>query len=258
MITSRWRALPDFLIIGAQKAGTSFLFYHLGLHPEVVTTNKEIHFFDLNYDKGPDWYKGHFPFQSSLSKTGRITGEASPYYLFHPWAAERAHQLLPAARIVVSLRDPVSRAVSHYFHAVKHGFEPLPVEVAFETEECRLAEDIRRLEEDPSFSGVAHQELSYKSRGIYVDQLREWVDRYGWDRVHVVSADALFEESAKTLSGVHSFLDVAPRAPTANLAPMGQGSYVADVPESVRESLRAFFAPHNERLYEYLDRDFGW
>ena len=119
-ILFRRDALPHFLIIGAQKAGTTSLASYLAAHPGVVPSKrKEVHFFDLNYEKGVDWYRSHFPIARGQGLRRRmrgrrmLTGEASPYYIFHPLAASRAFDLLPAARVIVLLRNPVDRAYSH-------------------------------------------------------------------------------------------------------------------------------------------------
>ena len=117
--TAPVRTLPDFLIIGAQKCGTSFLYRFLVKHPHVKSAFvKEVHYFDLNFAKGNNWYRSNFPLQVRNTRT-YITGEASPYYLFHPHAARRASMVVPDAKLLILLRNPVDRAHSHYQHQVK-------------------------------------------------------------------------------------------------------------------------------------------
>ena len=109
------RALPDFVIIGAQKAGTTSLWRYLVEHPQIVgPTEKEIHFFDARFDRGARWYRARFPLRASLRRGARLTFEASPYYLAHPFVPARVRAMLPDAKLVVLLRDPVERAWSHY------------------------------------------------------------------------------------------------------------------------------------------------
>src|SRR5437764_5111475 len=129
-ITSSLRLLPDFLIIGTQRGGTTSLYHYLKTHPCVQLANtKDTHFFDKKFNKGLSWYRGHFPTRLGKYYTQRVrqqpfvTGEASPSYLFHPHAPGRVAQLLPSARLIVLLRNPVDRAYSQYFHAVKLGHE---------------------------------------------------------------------------------------------------------------------------------------
>src|SRR5436309_16134274 len=107
--------LPDFIVIGAQKSGTGSLYAYLNGHPDVAGARvKEVHYFDLHYHRGVDWYLDQFPDEAAARP--RCTGEASPYYLFHPHAPRRAFDLVPDARLIALLRDPVDRAISHYHH----------------------------------------------------------------------------------------------------------------------------------------------
>jgi hypothetical protein len=108
-------ALPAFIIVGTQKGGTSSLYSYLCTHPEVwPATKKEVHFFDNHFSETEEWYRSHFPSRLKLKLTGRITGEASPYYLFHPLAPRRMADVAPKAKLIMLLRNPVKRAISHY------------------------------------------------------------------------------------------------------------------------------------------------
>ena len=119
--------LPGFLIIGAQKSGTTTLFAMLGTHPQLTRpTDKEVHYFSLHYERGEAWYRRHFK--------GEIAFEASPYYIFHPAAPERIRATIPNAKLIAILRDPVQRSISHYFHSVLKGHETLPMLEALHAE----------------------------------------------------------------------------------------------------------------------------
>src|SRR5262249_39356681 len=108
---------PDFLIIGAQKSGTTALVKFLNKHLFVKIPKEEIHFFDLHYDKGVDWYQQQFSQkQSSLE----VIGEKSPYYLFHPTAPKYVQELYPKMKLIVILRNPVDRAYSQYWHNLRY------------------------------------------------------------------------------------------------------------------------------------------
>lgn len=130
--------LPDFLIIGAQRCGTISFYRLLCQHPLVEgAARKEVHYFDLHFQKGEEWYRSFFP---EAEREDRVTGESSPYYIFHPLSAERAARLVPGARLIVLLRNPVDRAYSHYQHGLRRGYETLPTfEQALEAEPGRLA-----------------------------------------------------------------------------------------------------------------------
>ena len=191
--TSPLRALPDFLIIGAQRAGSSSLFAYVCAHPSVAEpTHKEIHFFDNNWFRGLDWYRRYFPLRARMG--GRITGEASPYYLFHPAAAGRVAETLPDVRLIAVLRDPVERAYSAYQLARRQGHETLEFEEALAREVERLAGEEERILADPRYASVAHRRFSYRTRGLYAEQLERWYERFPREQLLVVRSEDLFAE----------------------------------------------------------------
>jgi Sulfotransferase family len=111
-LTGPLRGLPSVLIIGTAKGGTTSLFNYLAHHPDVVPPlGKEMHYFDMYYARGERWYRGRFPYEYRL-RNGTLTLDASPYYLFHPLAPERAARLLPDAKLIALLRNPVDRPVA--------------------------------------------------------------------------------------------------------------------------------------------------
>ena len=108
----RLRMLPDFVIIGAQKSGTSSLYDFVVQHPAILpAAKKELHYFSLGYKKGEYWYRLRFPIRASQKL---LSGEASPIYLFYPMVPGRMKKLLPDVKLIVILRNPVDRAYSHY------------------------------------------------------------------------------------------------------------------------------------------------
>ena len=110
MITAIQRSFPDFIIIGAQMCGTTSLYDYLAKHPNVLLSYvKEIHFFDHSYNKGLLWYRSFFPLR--IIKGKRMTGEASPYYIFHSHSAKRIAKTLPSVKLIVMLRNPVDRSI---------------------------------------------------------------------------------------------------------------------------------------------------
>src|SRR5437762_1657829 len=119
-LSAPWRRLPDYIIVGAQKSGTTSLWAYLNEHPYVQPVlNKETNYFDSNYNRGPAWYRSHFPLMkrdnscaTPVSKT--LTGESCANYIFHPLAPQRAAETVPRAKIIFLLRNPVDRAFSHY------------------------------------------------------------------------------------------------------------------------------------------------
>ena len=248
--TGSLRPLPGFLIVGAQRAGSSSLFSYVIAHPQVAApTHKELHFFDNNYFRGLPWYRRHFPL-SLRRGSPRLTGEASPYYLFHPAVPERVKATLPDVRLIAVLRDPVERAYSQYQHAVRDGHETLSFEDALEREDERLAGERERLEQDPRYLSVAHRHFSYRTRGLYAEQLEHWYATFPREQLLVLRSEDLFADPDGKLQGVYAFLGLEPFSLPSYPA-LNQRPY-----EPMSDEARAFlteaYREPNRRLEELL------
>jgi hypothetical protein len=248
------RSLPDFVILGAQRAGSTTLYRALVGHPQVRRALlKEIHYFDLNYERGLRWYRAHFPHP----KRGTITGEASPYYLFHPRVPQRVAGDLPDARFLVVMRDPVARAYSQYRLGRQHGSEPLATfEDAIDAEDERLAADAERFASDETYRSRAHASHSYLARGRYAEQLERWFDAVPRERFFVIASETLWAEPEETYGRAVSFLGLKPHE-LGGLPTMGSASGSKLKPETEKR-LREYFAPHNERLRRLLGEPLPW
>jgi hypothetical protein len=255
--TSRWRALPDVLVIGAQRSGTSTLYRHLGHHPDVAPSlRKETEYFSRRFARGERWYRAHFAF----TRRHRTCFEATPDYLFHPLAAGRAATVVPAARLVVLLRDPVDRAWSHYHHMVALGHEPLDFDAALAAEDERCAGDLARLGDDPSHDPVALLRYSYAGRGRYAGQLARWLDHFPAERLLVVRSEDLFADPAAEYQHILDFLQLARWEPAGfvNVSRVA-GSRLPPVPADARDRLAATFEQPNRDLAALLgDRAPQW
>jgi hypothetical protein len=262
--TSRLRKLPDYLIIGAQRAGTTSLHRYLVQHPAVATLlhTKGVHYFDTNYGKGMAWYASHFPTRlygrwlHARRGVRLLTGEASPYYLFHPHVPYRVANDLPAAKLIVLLRDPVARAHSHYQHEVARGFESLSFEEAIDREPERLAEETKRLLAEPLYNSFSHQHHSYLARGRYVDQLRTWRSLFPAEQLLVLSSEQFFAEPDRAFQRVLDFLELPAFKPAA-FERHNAHSY-ARLSQPLYRRLCDHFAEPNQALYDYLGVGFGW
>ena len=233
--TIRPLPLPDFVIVGAQKAGTSSLFAHLAALDGVgAPERKEVHFFDRDYREGVDWYAARFPASS-------LCGEATPYYLFHPLAIERMQAVIPDAKVIVLLRDPRARAVSHYWHEVRLDLEPLDHEQALDAEEERLAGEEERIRADPGYRGFAHQHFSYAARGRYAGPLRRLFAAYPRRQVLVLRFEDLVTQPARALGEVHDFLGLPALDRGAVLPERNRGDYdAAPVPSRLEREFRGW------------------
>ncbi len=248
------RPLPSFLILGAQKAGTTSLHEYLCEHPMVSSsTVKEVHYFDLAYGRGPAWYRAHFHVPA---RPGEIAGESTPYYLFHPLVPERVARDLPDARLIVILRNPIERAYSHHNHERALGFEQLGFEQAIAREQLRLSGEEERILGDPGYRSFAHQHHSYLARGRYAEQLERWLEQIERDRLLVLSAEELFEDPRAVVATAQRFLGLEPLPPGDLSARNARTN--APIGDDSRQRLRAEFEFSNGRLYELLGRDFGW
>ncbi|WP_160050660.1 sulfotransferase domain-containing protein [Nocardiopsis sp. FR4] len=260
--TSGARALPDILICGAQRAGTTSLFKALCRHPAVTgpTLRKGVHFFDTDYDRGLDWYRAHFPTRAALRARGgrprtRVV-ESSPYYLFHPLAAERIARDLPDVRVVVVLRDPVERAYSAHAHERARGFETEDFARALELEPRRLAGEEERILADPGYRSHSHQHHGYVARGRYVDQLVRLEKHLGRDRLHVVDHADLFDGTAEALAGIERFLGLPPGP--GNAPGRHNARARSRMPEGLRAELTAVFADSDRLLAAWWGRTPSW
>ena len=246
---------PDFLILGAQKAGTTSLFRYISDYAGnfAAPTRKEIQFFTDHYDRGLDYYCAHFP----LFARGNKTGEASPTYLFYHKCPQRIHECLPHARFVVLLRNPVERAYSHYSFLnltdKTIGRDPLSFDQAVRTEEQRF-----RVEQNSAFF-YEYKKHSYKARGRYYEQLRRWLDYFPLDRFLILETDELTREPRKTLQTIFQFLGLRfnSRFQDASFPRYNENVY-QQMPEATRHYLEEYFQPFNEQLFELLGRRYDW
>lgn len=260
MATSGLRMRPDFIVVGAQRAGTTTLFRVLSGHPDVMrpTLSKGIGYFDLNHHRGRRWYRGHFPLAlpARLRTGGRAQAfESSGYYLFHPLAAERIARELPGVRIVVMVRDPVERAYSAHRHEFVRGFESEEFEPALALEDSRLAGEEEAIRSDPRYESHHHRHHAYLARSRYAQQVSRFIDLLGADRVHVVDADALFAD-AQELAALFDFLGLAPWLPDE----VGRHNAQARSPmdPALRTRLRRQFVDDDLALAKIMGRTPHW
>jgi hypothetical protein len=259
----RGRLLPDFLLIGAAKAGTTTLHAWLAQHPLVVpSTTKEVHYFDYEFYRGEDWYRTHFPHERERAafagEHGRpfLTGESSPTYLSHLWAPERIARALPGVRLLVVLRNPVDRAYSQYQMSVRESLEDLSFEAATEREQARLRPELARSRRDRHYRSLPLAKHSYLHRSHYDDQLARWLELYPREQIRVLRAEDLAERPLQTLAAAYEHLGLPPHRPE-RLKHLHTATYAPMAPET-RARLVEYFRPRNARLSELLGFDVDW
>jgi LPS sulfotransferase NodH len=266
MLAASRRPLPDFLIVGAQRSGTTSLYRYLAAHPQVIpaSPSKGVHYFDKHPDRSLRWYRAHFPTASQRAACERrhggpvVTGEGSPYYLFHPHVPARAAAAVPNARVIAMLRDPVERAYSHWRQEYARGFEDADTfERALELEPERLDGERERMVADPGYDSRAMQHHAYLARGVYVDQIQAWRERYPADQMLVLSYERFFADPQAGYAEVLRFLGL-PDPPDPPEFRAYNARPAAGMAEETRARLRAYFAEPNRRLEDYLGMGMGW
>jgi Sulfotransferase domain len=268
----RGRMLPAFLVIGAAKGGTTSLFRWLSDHPLIAPPSplwmrdvpmKEVHFFDYNFYRREDWYRGHFPLKRDCRDFERthgrafITGEASASYLSHRWAPQRVKQALPDVKLVVAFRDPVDRAYSQYNMSCRERYENLSFEDAIEEEGERLRPELERVEKDRRYNSLKLGTWSYLQRSRYAEHLERWLEVFPREQFLFLKAEDMFADPYGTLDLVTSFLELPSFRPP-DLPRLKDGGKYQPLSTETRARLAEYFRPYNERLRELTGIDFGW
>lgn len=187
--------LPNFLVIGTQKGGTTTLHRIMMRHSKIYLPEcKEVQYFSLNYEKGIKWYANHF----NESKWWQIKGEITPYYLFHPKAAKRIKETIPRVKLIVLLRNPIDRTISQYYHAKRHGFEALELEKAIKAEKFRLSRN----------NIYNHQKHSYIARSKYAEQLSIYESLFPAKNIKLIKSENLFDMPRETWKDIQEFLGI--------------------------------------------------
>ena len=228
-------ALPDFVVIGGKKCGTSTFYNLLTQHPHVEpAASKELHYFDALFDEeSVEWYRRCFPAPKWENGRRTITGEATPY-IASRHAPERMAEVVPRARLISLLRNPIDRAYSDFQQVVRKGREPRTFEEA-----------------------VGDETSEYLTRGVYVNQLLRWSEFFDREQMLVLKSEDFFERPTDILSRVLDFLDLPGWQPE-EAEVRNRGTYTENMDPATRRRLKEYFEPHNRRLYEYLGADLGW
>lgn len=260
ILTSPVRIMPSFLIIGAKKCGTTSLFKYLIEHPNVGTPiKKEISFFDVNFRKGISWYKSYFPtVEQKLYKPCFITGEATANYIDNPDVPSRVAETIPNVKLIALLRNPVDRAYSHYYHTKRIGREFLSFEEAIEQEEERV-KNIRSGILQDKYGNFYHQDYNYTylSSGIYIEQLQAWFNLFSKKQILVLTSEDFFAKPAAIFQQVLDFLGL-PSCELKQYKKYNYNRYANKIDPTTRQYLIEYFQPHNNKLYQLLDKKLNW
>jgi len=259
----RHRALPDFLIIGAQKSATTSLLSYLGQHPAIrLPRKKATHYFDLNYHRGPAWYAGHFPRLGGIgawlnpaaaaSERPWLTGESCPSYMFLPDVPARVKETLPDVKIIVSLRDPVDRLISQFYHEHRKG---------------RSAGDFQSYVGESLLAGWPPaggdveniRQRHAVPRGFYADQIGHWLKFFPKERFHLLRFDRLISAPGPVLDDIFRFLGLPAHAiDTSAVLNKGSKPAAEAISPGLIAELRALYRQRNAGLSEAFGAEFSW
>ncbi len=244
------RSLPGFLIIGGIRCGTTSMIRYLGDHPDIgIASTKEVHFYDWHYDRGETWYRSWFPL--AVKGQPELVGESSPSYLMNSNVPERVAASIPDVKLIVLLRNPADRAVSHYQYRKNRGMEEAP------SLDTALSEEPLRIELRRERNGHTAGRLDcYFDQGSYVNGLRRWMDAFPSEQFHVLRSEDLFNDAATAHKGVLDFLDIETVEREEYQVHNSAGYETRDHP--LRPELIERYAPLNQELYQLLGRDMDW
>ncbi len=255
--------LPHFIIIGAQKCGTTSLYEYLIKHPSIYPAAvKEVGFFDRYYNKGIKWYRTQFPsffrkyYVKWVLNKDFITGEASTGYILNPHSLRRIKRIIPQANLILLLRNPVDRAYSHYKHTVRIGREPLSFEEAIEKEEERIGEALKQTRTNEHYYNFDIALYAYLHTGIYIDQIEVLLELFPKKQILILKSEDFNKDPSVIYKKVLHFLDV-PISELTDSAKHNKGESIA-MEDGTRKKLVDYFKPYNQRLYNYIGIDYGW
>ena len=258
-ITGPIRSLPDFIIIGTVRSGTTSLYYNICQHQCVLTAAyDELGFFDSNYHLGLNWYRSLFPtlFSKWVVKQKTqfaITGEDTPFYIWNPLVAKRILKIIPNVKLIVLFRNPVDRAYSNYHLAVREGSENLSFEDAIQSELDSLKNSKIKSDDDVKKYTVPR---SYIAKGFYADQLKIWLKLFKSKQLFITSTEDFESNANNTLNKIYDFLEI-PQINLKNLEKHKVASY-PPMKDETRKFLVDLYKIHNEELFRMISKEFDW
>lgn len=243
------RAMPHFIVIGAQKSGTSSIFSYLKQHSQILRPLlKEPYFFDRHYARGLAWYGCNFPSQRRINRLndrhGRqhMTFEATATYVFDKNVPGRIAADLTTRKFILLLRNPVERAISAYWHARRMGIENRSLAEAMQSEIAGRPRPCGR--------------PGYLPRGIYHEAVSRWQNTFSPADLLILQSETMFAEPDRVMTRVFSFLGL-PQPDHIDYEARNVGSY-AEKDAEVRHMLRDFYRPHNDHLNSICSTQFRW
>ena len=270
-----FKSLPEIIIIGAQKCGTSGLFKYMNQHPTLQGPyKKEVHYFDSkHFQKGVAWYSKQF---SPVSKS-KILFEATPSYIYRDWCAERIFEYDKNIKLIAILREPISRAFSAW-NMVRQVYNSNQRNRIVDTTVTIQNDDIKKGMTElltsnyfKSFSECVQKELEIISlsspspvpnfirRGIYVEQLNKYFNYFDKEQLLIIDHKNLLTEPKKVLLEIENFVGIKNIDwENKDLEKKHVGLYNSKIENETKLILKEFYKPHNEKLFNLIGKKFDW
>ena len=259
-ITGFIRVIPDFLVIGAKRCGTTSLYQHLPEHPCISKSPYDnMGFFNDNFHLGVNWYKSFFPTtftrKKIKSKFGNFLAfDVTTKYMEEESTANNVYQTKPNMKIIIILRNPVDRAYSQYHLSVRQTAERRSFEDVVEENMNRLnKESHEHYEIKPRFSA---KEDNYLKKGLYALQLRYWLKIFPRENILTVSTEEFESNQQIIYNKIFEFLNIS-KFEVKNTKKMEKGNY-QPIKSETRNLLLDYFRPHNHELFELINMEFDW
>lgn len=260
--TSLFRMLPDFMIAGEAKCGTTSLYRYILEHPDVLPCDRKEPKNFIEHRKSLLYCRSHYPLliQKYLAGALRgrlpITGEATAEYLSDPNVPCDIATVLPEVKVIIMLRNPVERAYSDYCMFSNRD----RAQYSFEDIVSRSIEWLC----DPSLNDLVeaalhleHFYLRFVARGIYVRNVERWMNWFPAEQILIVKSEEFFRNTQEVTNQVFEFLGLEPfTIPRSDIK--RKGEYLTNMSEETRRKLDEFYAPYNEKLYQLVGTNMGW
>jgi len=250
------RSYPDFIIIGSQKAASSSLHNYLALHSEIKSPPiKETQFFNMNYDRGMVYYKSIFP----IKNKSQLTFESTPDYLSHPLAPKLCFEHLPNIKLIVTLRNPVDRAVSHFNFVKGYGGEEIEMTLkkALQLEDERIKWALNNIEDNRYYAAASLARYGYKRNGEYVKHLKEWLKYYPYDNFFFIDFDEIKSNINSALKSIHDFLGLSFEAMSTNMI-SNKTKSKEKIDFVTFQYLNEYYKEMNSELFDLIKKDLKW
>lgn len=262
VLTSPLRVRPDFIIPGEAKCGTTSLYRYMTEHPDVYPADRKEPNNFIHYPQSMVYMKSHYPtlfrkvVREKIFRKRFVTGEASAEYLSRPRVPQYVSALLPDVKLIVLLRNPVTRAYSDYQMLRSRGVVNEPFETIIRRS-IEWLSDHRLASLVEAAAEVEHNPVRYVRKGLYAESITHWLKCFPRDNFLFLKSETFFDEPQKALDAVFDFLGL-PGHRLREFDVKRKGEYGAPIDPALAEEMAKFFRPHNERLYALLGEDLGW